>query len=286
LHNGAVGVSGPVVIDIGGGISGNRISGWITDATEEEVIEMLKGNLYVNVHTAMNPNGEIRGQVYRYLREGYTIALDGGQEVPANSSMATGAGIVSVDRGQSNAHVMFVVNAEMVQGAHFHLGVTGTNGPVNFDMTDLLMNNGVFTYWKSTDATPFTVGNSVQFRNDSLYLNVHTQNFPNGEIRGQVRRGAVCTENTVGIFERAARTEALSVWPVPVVDQLTIALPNGMISGATFEVVDLLGSTIMQRSINESGSTATMDVSQLPTGLYFVRITGQESRFATRFTKQ
>ena len=286
LHNGAVGVSGPVVIDIGGGISGNRISGWITDATEEEVIEMLEGNLYVNVHTAMNPNGEIRGQVYRYLREGYTIALDGAQEVPANSSMATGAGIVSIDRGRSNAHVMFVVNAEMVQGAHFHLGVAGMNGPVNFDMTGLLMNNGVFTYWKSTDATPFTVGNSVQFRNDSLYLNVHTEDFPNGEIRGQVRRGAVCTENTVGIFERAERTEALSVWPVPVVDQLNIALPRGMNSNATLELVDLLGSTIMQRSINESGSTATMDVSQLPTGLYFVRITGQESRFATRFTKQ
>ncbi len=286
LHNGALGASGPVVINLSSGINGNRISGWITGVTEADVMEMLEGNLYINVHTAMNPSGEIRGQVYRYLREGYTIALDGAQEVPGNSSMATGAGIVSVDRSQSNAHVMFVVNAEMVQAAHFHLGVAGTNGPVIFDMSDLLMNNGVFTYWKNTDATPFTVGNSVQFRNDSLYLNVHTQDFPNGEVRGQVRRGAVCSENTVGIFERAGSIETLSVWPVPVVDQLTIALPNGMVSGSTLEVVDLLGSTIMQRRINEVGSIATMDVSQLPTGLYVVRITSQKSRYATRFTKQ
>lgn len=286
LHNAAVGVAGPVVIDLSGGINGNRISGWITGLSQANAIEMLEGNLYINVHTTMNPNGEIRGQVYRYIREGYTIALDGAQEVPANSSTATGAGIVSVDRDQSNAHVMFVVNANNVTGAHFHIGEPGVNGPVVFDMTSSLTDNGVFLYWKSTDATPFTTARSIQFRNDSLYLNVHTTPLPNGEVRGQVRRGAVCTEGSVGIFDRSERTEGLSVWPVPVIDLLTIALPMGMNNGATLEVVDLLGSVIMQRNINASGSNLTMDVSQLPTGLYFARITSEQGLFATRFTKQ
>ena len=285
LHNASVGVGGPVVIDLGSGINGNRISGWITTATAGEIIELLEGNLYVNVHTLMNPNGEIRGQVYRYIREGYTVMLDGSQEVPPNTSTAKGSGIVSVDRGQSNAHVMFVVNPDMVQGAHFHLGEPGMNGPVIFDMTSLLVNNGVFTYWKSTDATPFTTARSIQFRNDSLYLNVHTQDYPNGEIRGQVRRGAVCTESSVGIFDRADRSGKLSVWPVPVFDQLTVALPLGIEDGAALELVNMLGMTVGQRGVNASTTRMTIDVTQLPAGLYFVRITDSDRSYVARFTK-
>ena len=286
LHNAPVNIAGPVVIDIADGINGNRISGWITTATQADVIEMLEGNLYLNVHTAANPNGEIRGQVYRYMREGYSVSLDGGQQVPSNASASTGAGIVSVDRGQSNAHIMFVVNAAMVQAAHFHIGEPGANGPVLFDMSDLLVNNGVFTYWKNTDATPFITANSIQFRNDSLYLNVHTQTFPNGEIRGQVRRGAVCTEGGVGVQEGADRAEVISVWPVPVSDQLTIAVPPGITNNTTIEVLDILGTVVSQRTINTRGGILNIDVAQLSTGVYLVRISADQRVLTARFTKE
>ncbi len=285
LHEAAVGATGPVVIDIADGINGNRISGWITDASQENIIELLEGNLYINVHTAMNPNGEIRGQAYRYMREGYSIALDGAQQVPPVSTTANGAGIVSVDRGQSNAHIMFVVNADMVEAAHFHNGVAGTNGPVLFDMTDLLMDNGVFTYWKNTDAQPFTTANSVQFRNDSLYLNVHTMDFPNGEVRGQVRRGAVCAMGTVGLDE-VAGTETLSLWPVPVLDQLNITLPDLMARGATLEVVDALGSVVLHPVLPARSAQTTVDVSSLPAGVYFTRLMSGGRLLVGRFTKQ
>jgi len=285
LHNGAVGVSGPVVIDIAAGINGNRISGWITNATQTDVIELLEGNLYINIHTSANPNGEIRGQVYRYMREGYTIALDGSQEVPPVSTTGSGAGIVSVDRGQSNAHIMFVVTPDMVQAAHFHKAVAGVNGPVIFDMSSLIADNGVFTYWKSTDATPFTTANSVQFRNDSLYLNVHTTDFPNGEVRGQVRRGAVCAEAPVGIRENQ-RPEVLSAWPVPVSDVLYLALPASIGRNAVVELIDLLGSVVSTGSITASGSTMNIDVDQLRAGMYFARVRSDGRTHIARFTKE
>jgi Cu/Zn superoxide dismutase len=286
LHNAPVNVAGPVVFDLSAGINGNRITGYITSATQGDLIELLEGNLYINVHTMDNPNGEVRGQVYRYLREGYTIALDGAQQVPANGSSATGAGIVSVDRGQSNAHVMFVTNADMVQAAHFHLGGVGVNGPVLFDLSDMIMENGVFTYLLSTDATPFTVANSVQLRNDSLYLNVHTTAFPNGEVRGQVRRGAVCTEAGVGLVEGEERTELLSVFPVPVMDQLTIAMPADKRNSARLQVLDVLGSVVLDRQVNASATNVQVDVSAMQSGVYFVRLSMEGEVYTARFTKQ
>ena len=286
LHNGVVGTNGPVVIDIGGGINGNRINGWITTATSGDFIELLKGNMYINVHTTMNPNGEIRGQVYRYMREGYTIALDGAQQVPMVSTTASGAGIVSVDRGQTNAHIMFVTNANAVQAAHFHVGVAGTSGPVLFDMSGLIADNGVFTYWKSTDATPFTTANSIQFRNDSLYLNVHTTAFPNGEVRGQVSRGAVCTEGITGLFEAADQADVLSVWPVPATDRLTVALPAGISGATTLQLVDALGSVVATRTINAYTGTMVVDVAHLTNGLYFARVNAGTEVYTARFTKQ
>ncbi len=286
LHNAAVNNAGPVVFDLAAGINGNRITGYITSATQGDLIELLEGNMYLNVHTAANPNGEVRGQVYRYMREGYTIALDGGQQVPANGSSATGAGIVSVDRGQSNAHVMFVTNAQMVQAAHFHKGVVGTNGPVLFDFSGMIVQNGVFTYLKGTDATPFTVANSVQLRNDSLYLNVHTTDFANGEVRGQVRRGAVCTEAGVGFAEDAERVEVLNIFPVPVADQLTITMPVDLRNAARLQVVDVLGSLVMDLQVNATSSNVQVDVSALKSGMYFVRVSIGEQQYAARFTKQ
>ncbi|MEO8068797.1 MAG: CHRD domain-containing protein [Flavobacteriales bacterium] len=286
LHNGSLGNTGPVVIDIADGISGNRISGWITTATTEDFIELLEGNLYINVHTTANPNGEIRGQVYRYMREGYTIALDGAQQVPMVTTDASGAGIVSVDRGQTNAHIMFVTNAEMVQAAHFHVGVAGSNGPVLFDMSGLLANNGVFTYWKNTDAQPFTTANSIQFRNDSLYLNVHTMDFPNGEVRGQVRRGAVCTEGVTGLLEATDENTVLTVWPVPATDRLSIALPSGISGTATLQLVDALGSVVANSTINARTGTVVVDVARLTNGLYFARVNAGTEVFTARFTKQ
>lgn len=286
FHEGAVGATGDVVIDIAGNISGNRIQGWVTGAElADNLVEMLEGNLYLNVHTAMNPTGEVRGQVYRYMREGYTIAPDGMQQVPPAATASVGAGIVSVDRDQSNAHIMFVVTTPMVEDVHFHKAVAGENGPVIFPMGDLIADNGVFTYWKASDPTPFTTATSVAFRNDSIYLNVHTMAFPDGEIRGQVRRGAVCADMATGLTERMP-VEELAAWPVPVTDRLNITLPADVSGTITVQVLDAVGRTVYTSTASQRSGPFTLDVATLKTGLYSVRLALADRVLLARFVKE
>ncbi len=74
FHNGEVGKAGPVVQTICGpqnqnpllgacpaGTAGTLAGVWKIPA--EQADALLKGNLYVNVHTSDNPGGEIRGQI-------------------------------------------------------------------------------------------------------------------------------------------------------------------------------------------------------------------------------
>jgi hypothetical protein len=61
IHMAAMGASGPVVVPLCGPCkSGQRGTATLPSSVVKAV---AKHDLYVNVHTAKNPNGEIRGQV-------------------------------------------------------------------------------------------------------------------------------------------------------------------------------------------------------------------------------
>lgn len=67
-HDGAVGVSGPVVHGLGGAAvytqNGTFYGAVFKDQTYGgDPLELLKGEAYLNVHSNVNPPGEIRGQV-------------------------------------------------------------------------------------------------------------------------------------------------------------------------------------------------------------------------------
>jgi hypothetical protein len=65
IQLGARGQSGPVTITLCGPC--DSPSKGVVTVTGAQALALLRGSTYVNVHTAKNPDGEIRGQIVRLL---------------------------------------------------------------------------------------------------------------------------------------------------------------------------------------------------------------------------
>jgi CHRD domain-containing protein len=63
IHNGVRGKAGPVVVALCGQCKASETGTLTGEVAASTATAMGKGKYYVNVHTAKNPNGEIRGQI-------------------------------------------------------------------------------------------------------------------------------------------------------------------------------------------------------------------------------
>lgn len=61
IHMGAKGKSGGILVSLCGPCTSPKTG--TSTVTKADITAMLKGKTYVNVHTAKNANGEIRGQI-------------------------------------------------------------------------------------------------------------------------------------------------------------------------------------------------------------------------------
>lgn len=276
IHLGAPGVPGGVVRAFAAGemVTPNTISGvWKpTDAaalTPALMTDLLKGNLYVNVHTVANPGGEIRGQITLSGGDGRDARLMGAQEVPAVSTPAMGtASMTFTDQG-----LVFRLSANGLSGpltgAHFHEGAIGVPGPPVRDILGeftALTGDGV---WKPTDAaalTPALEGSLVQ---NNVYVNLHTAANPGGEIRGQV---GVRTTVDVGPPAGGSPALDLNLAPNPIKGQgiLRFHLPHA--AQVRLTVHDLSGALVARLSDGprEAGwHRVAFDASGMRSGMYF-----------------
>jgi len=284
LHNEAAGANGPVVVDLSGDVTGNRISGTISGAalTQSLIIELLESNIYLNVHTAANPNGEIRAQINRVAREGYSVNLSGDQEVPGVSTPASGGGIITISRERNNAHVMLVAKdlSGPITASHIHNAAAGMNGGVEFDLSGLFAGtnsyDGAYGYLTADDASPMNAAAETKFRNNEMYVNVHTADNPNGEVRGQVMRGSECMQVTLGLDDSNVIEENnLTAYPNPTSDIITLSFEK-FEGEMTVQLVDIFGKIIQTKSVNANNTT--IDMSKLPTGVYMLKAGSQITR--------
>ena len=214
FHNAAAGVAGGVVKSLK--FVGNHAVGvWAsTDATQpltdSLLSELLDGRLYINVHTAANPGGEIRGQVILKSGVGFTAMLDSVQEIPAPAGPVPGTGTVWVTLG-TNGQITYGGTVSHLSGginaAHFHNAAAGVAGGVVKGVT--FNGTTVSGTWTTSDGTqPLTDALLRDLIKGKLYFNVHTSANPGGEIRGQVlvNNGSSAVANMDSLQEIPAPT--------------------------------------------------------------------------------
>lgn len=180
IHSGRPGVSGPVVFPLAETAAGSGV--WVSAAeatmSEAQVAQLRAGELYFNVHSAAYPGGEIRGQIARHVG---VARLAGAQEVPANSSAATGTGTLVIDPATRAASGELRLSGIAVTQAHVHIAAPGVNGPVIIPLT-----NNATNVWSLPADAKLTAEQFLAFKQGNLYFNAHSAQFPGGEIRGQL----------------------------------------------------------------------------------------------------
>ena len=126
----------------------------------------------------------------------YFTPLTGKEEVPPVNTNSTGIALLDV----VDNHINFKVNVTMlnnIKSAHIHLGEFGQNGEIIVSLlkssSPVNVQNGTLIEGQitSADLAGSLKGKTINelvnlFNNTKTYLNIHTQKYPNGEIRGQI----------------------------------------------------------------------------------------------------
>src|SRR5258708_25114015 len=157
------------------------------DITESESL-LIGRDFGITTDIETGPNGDLfvvsntNSAVYEISGKQpllFSATLNGAQETPPNNSAALGTATLLLSADEQTARVSLNFNglSSAETAAHIHgPAVPGTTGAILFPLP-----NGSFTdFLISPSAT------DVQnLKNGQLYINVHSSNFLNGEIRGQ-----------------------------------------------------------------------------------------------------
>ena len=140
---------------------------------EAQEADILAGKMYVNVHTATNPGGEVRGQIMTHV-----AFLDGAQDSVATP--AKGFALFNINRATDTLsyYIKYAGLSSSEVAAHIHgTGVHTVSTGVVHTLPAGSPKIGSWTY-------PAAMEQDVV--DGHFYVNIHTSTNPGGEIRGQI----------------------------------------------------------------------------------------------------
>lgn len=187
-----------------GDITADNFVGPLAGLTVGDLLKAIRENrAYVNVHTQQSPAGEIRGLVGAIPAEPPISANLTGAAAGTDSA-ATGQALLQVNSaGDLISYQLNIQGIENVTMAHIHIAdVPGGNGPPAVWLYPSappaklipgpfsgLLGQGSFTEMELVGPLAgMTLGDLlVAIGENRAYVNVHTEQFPGGEIRGQLQ---------------------------------------------------------------------------------------------------
>ena len=129
--------------------------------------------------------------------EPFSAMLSGGEEVPPVDTAATGVASFTLEGGESIKYDVNVTGMDKVTAAHIHNAPKGENGEVvvtlfkadspTGEISGSLANGTITNSTLEGDMQGLAVIDLIKaMERGETYVNVHTEENPNGEIRGQI----------------------------------------------------------------------------------------------------
>jgi hypothetical protein len=198
--------------------------------------------------------------------QSFFASMTGGQEVPPNSSPAVGSIQAVLSGNTLTVSGSFSGLLAAFTASHIHRAPAGTNGPVVVGLTRTPAGPTAGSYQAALNVYTLTPAQQAELLAGNYYVNVHSQLFPGGEIRGQLR-----IEEPVEAQEAPAAFTLHANAPNPFNPSTQIRMSLEETGHAKLTVHNLLGQqvAILVDGMLERGEHAvTFDAGNLPSGLY------------------
>jgi glucose/arabinose dehydrogenase/plastocyanin len=260
-------IHGPATLDTSAGIMINlapfnggafgtngTLSGTVT-LDPSQLASLVDGLTYVNIHTAINPGGEIRGQILpKAAAIPFTASMSGAAEKPdAVTSTGTGSGTFALEGNNLTFNITYTGLSGTATLAHIH-GPASASQAAGVLINLAPYNGGAFgTAGTLSGTVALTDLQRAYLLEGKLYANIHTAAHPSGEIRGQIAP-VLFQANLSGAAERpnALQTSGTGHASFLLVgDQLTVSATYSGLSS------DAIAAHIHGAS-DTSGSTGIM----------------------------
>lgn len=167
----------------------NKVTGG-RQLTDAEAAIITGDNVYVNVHSAEKPEGLVRGQIDKIIEQAYNVTLSPQNIIPEITDREDhGMAILRVVKNENgtskliyNVTVENLKPTDAITNGYIRIGNTTQNGNilVDLDLTDASQLGST----KELDLEPSV---NTKLKNDALYINLHSTDYEDGLMRGQIR---------------------------------------------------------------------------------------------------
>jgi CHRD domain len=241
--------------------------------TDEDIRAVAEGRVYVNVHTALHPNGEIRGQVLP--TELYTAAIEAENVAPpVIGSDATGTAYLMITTFPgvgTFARSTAIVGStfDEVEKVDIHKGAVGQNGHVIFSHT--MESEGVWSFQvESTPPDEISPDDREAIRRGDAYIDAHTADFDTGEGRGQLIPSALnLVTSSAPIPVEAGGSASLTARLDARSNAIRFAIdgaPRGDRRIVLYSALGAITATV------DADASAAIDAASLPNGIYIAQL--------------
>lgn len=249
----------------------NHLSSTWPAPSDQSIADLFRGRIYLNVHSSVNAGGEIRGDLS--FHDGVvTGELSGAAAGTPSTAKGTIWGKFREDTLEYSATIAGLTSG--YTASHFHLAPGGS-----VLSAIPLVDSTTYGFW------PYG-SHFLSLLRGNVYFNVHSVTFSGGEIRANLKIGTGVATHVETVEAPLPGTFTLAQnFPNPFNPTTTIEYAVGQSGRVMLEVYNVLGqrvAVLVDGIVAPGVYRATFDGGMLPSGVYFSRLSGDQSASVTR----